>query len=286
MEGIKKALVAAPALVLLAAAWAAANPVALPLHPEPAETGGFDVGSGKPFATIFVVLAAIAVIAVIAAAALGYLRKITAKSLREVTPVSFAAEEVHITLTEAGAKVSGLYTFHNPYATDKTVRLAYPFAEDAGIGEPEYIIVEDDRGEMLPFDMKYGILTFKTRVPASGDAVVRVAFEQSCRADKFRYILTTTREWKRPLEYAHFIVEAPAAFGPLESNYPLTRASTNGEVTRYELYRENFWPEEDLIITWRKAGDAADVPAAESGEDVGARGPAGREPVSAPAAGS
>ena len=80
------------------------------------------------------------------------------------------------------------------------------------------------------------------------EAMVR--YEQMLLKPNVKYILTTTRAWKRPLERARFTVIVPATFEEVSLSYPPDSVCLRGNRAFYYLYKSNFSPETDLEISW------------------------------------
>ena len=236
MGNVNRTVIALLVAVALTSAPAVANP--MPPPQEPDNTGDF------------VFLGAVVAIGMAATAIFAY----TLLSRRgDATSCTFAAEEVTITLTPGKARVRGTYTFYNGGGEDASLTVAYPFAAGEALGPAENVAVCDGAGRDVPFARADGKVSFDVAVPAGGRADVVVAFEQPCSAHSFTYILTTTRAWGRPLESARFVVEAPPSFGPVASTYPLEPLADDGAIIKYGFTRENFYPEEELTLSWQPA---------------------------------
>jgi hypothetical protein len=162
----------------------------------------------------------------------------------------FAGEEVTITLEPERARVAGVYRFHNPGTEPETLKVRYPFARGPEFGEPENVVVADAAGTALSYGWQRGDVEFELAVPPGGEACVSVSYEQDCYADKFTYILTSTREWRRPIDEVAFVVEAPYQLAPMECPYKLEEAAAREGLVRYEFHHENFYPDVDLTLHW------------------------------------
>jgi len=182
----------------------------------------------------------------------------------------FVREDVTITLEAERAGVDGFYRFHNPGDKPRTLRLRYPFARGPQLGEPGNVVVRDEAGAALPFTWEHKQIAFDVTIPPQGDAVVEVSYEQPCRGGNFTYIVTTTRRWRRPIDVAHFVVEAPAALAPIKSSYEFEETAAGEDSVRYEFRRENFYPDVDLHLYWERADPYAGSAAPESGDDPAA----------------
>jgi hypothetical protein len=227
---------------LVAAALSSAPAAANPYEVPPAEN---ESGTGE-----IIFFAAVGATAV--AATTLFVRSLLSKR-GERTECKFTDEEVTITLSPDKVRTRGVYTFFNPADDETKLTLAYPFGAGDGLGPAENVVVSDEAGLNIPFAWVDGEISFDVAVPAGGRADVAVSFEQRRAADNFTYIVTTTRQWRRPLERARFVVDAPASFGPVASTYPLERLADDGAVVKYGLTRENFYPEEELTLSWAPA---------------------------------
>jgi hypothetical protein len=164
----------------------------------------------------------------------------------------FTGEEVTITLEPERARVAGVYRFANAGEEPQTLKLRYPFARGPEFGDPENVVVRDAAGTSLPYRWQRGDVEFDLAVPPRGEARVSVSYEQDCYADKFTYILASMREWRRPIDEAAFVVEAPYQLAPVECPYKLEKSAAREGLVRYELRRENFYPDVDLTLRWRR----------------------------------
>jgi hypothetical protein len=239
MEKVKRTVIA----LLVAAALASAPAAANPYDPNEVPPAGNESRTGE---TIF--FAALGATA--AASATLFVYSLLSKR-RARTGCAFTDEEVTITLSPDRVQTRGTYTFFNPADDETKLTLAYPFAAGNGMGPAENVAVHDEAGSSIPFAWGDGEISFDVAVPAGGRADVAVSFEQPCAADNFTYILTTARQWPKPLERAQFVVEAPASFGPVASTYPLERLAYDGAVVKYGFTREKFRPEEELTLSWK-----------------------------------
>jgi hypothetical protein len=238
VERVKRTAIALLVAAALTSAPAAANPVEEPPEENESRTGE----------TIF--FTALGATAAAATTVLVY-SLLSERGAR--TGCTFTDEEVTITLSPDRVQTRGTYTFFNPADDETKLTLAYPFAAGNGLGPVENVGVYDEAGSNIPFAWGNGKISFDVAVPAGGRADVAVSFEQRCAADNFTYILTTTRQWPKPLERAQFVVEAPTSLGPVASTYPLERLAYDGAVVKYGFTRENFRPEKELTLSWKPA---------------------------------
>jgi|GEM_PF-724148 len=216
----------------VAAATAAANPM-----PEPEDESSSSAG----------LIAAVAV----AGGATAFATYMLSRHGAAGKP-SFVSEEVTITVAPPRVTVAGTYRFYNAGDEPSKLKLVYPFARGPGLGEPENVAVRDGDGGDIPFSWKRRDVAFEVTVPPRAEAEVSVSYEQICRGEEFTYILTSARRWQRPIEKATFAVEVPPQLAPVEGSYKLTEVPAREGVVRYELRREDFYPDVDLVLHWKR----------------------------------
>jgi hypothetical protein len=230
MRGITKALVAATVAAAMAAVPAAGNPI-----PEPEDSG----------------TAVWIPVLVVGGAAAGFATYFLHKRYAASRP-SFAGEDVTIKLAPDRAYVTGVYRFRNPGDKPRSLKLSYPFARGPEVGEPENISVRGGAGEDVPFSWKRHDVAFEVEVPAQSEAAVTVSFEQPCRGCEYTYILTSTRNWGRPIDEARFAVVAPVQLAPVDCPYEWEEVPAAEGLVRYEFSREDFYPDVDLVVRWKR----------------------------------
>lgn len=164
----------------------------------------------------------------------------------------FTGENVTITIAPPTAKVEGAYTFYNAGDEAEKLELNYPFPRGPGLGEPENISVRDAEGGDIPFSWKRHDVAFELTVPPQSEAVVSVAYEQRFDGCEYKYILTSTRDWQRPIGKAVFAVEVPPQLAPVEGSYELEEVPAREGVVRYELRRDDFYPDVDFVLHWKR----------------------------------
>lgn len=175
-----------------------------------------------------------------------------AASTAAFAKAALAREEVVITLAPPRAKVEGTYTFSNAGDVADVPKVYYPFPVGPGLGKPENISVRDGEGNDIPFSWEWRDIAFEVTVPAGGEAAVSVAYEQPCEDCEYKYILASKRDWGRPVAKATYAVEIPPQLAPLESSYKLEEVPSREGVVRYELRRDDFYPDVDLVLRWKR----------------------------------
>ncbi|MEO0116733.1 MAG: hypothetical protein ABIK97_04215 [candidate division WOR-3 bacterium] len=77
-----------------------------------------------------------------------------------------------------------------------------------------------------------------------------VYYEQRLFDKKARYIVKTTQKWQRPLKLANFLIELPESLSSYKISYPVDSTKREGGEMKVYFTKKNFFPKEDIIITW------------------------------------
>jgi hypothetical protein len=75
-------------------------------------------------------------------------------------------------------------------------------------------------------------------------------YEQKLSSKTARYIVKTTQQWKRPLDEARFEIEIPKEFSNYKVSYSADSIKEESDYRKIYFTRKNFFPNEDIIITW------------------------------------
>lgn len=165
---------------------------------------------------------------------------------------AFTGEDVTITVAPPRSTVAGTYTFYNDGDEPDTFEVCYPLPRGPNLGKPEKVSVRDAEGADVPFSRKDYAVTFTITVPPRSEAAVSIAYEQPCEGCEYKYILTRGPDWPRPIGKATYAVEVPPQLTPLESSYKLEEVPCREGVVRYELQRDDWYPDVDLVLHWER----------------------------------
>jgi hypothetical protein len=165
----------------------------------------------------------------------------------------FRSEHIQVFVRAKSIRVQGLYTFVNAEPAPRRETLFYPIPVDSLHPPQDYVLVRIGDGAVRTKPLGNGVV-FAVDVPANGSLDVEVIYEQTCLDGSGCYILTTTAEWKEPLEHASFEIHVPDSIEIDWMAYDADseRAGRKGRV--YAFSREDFMPEKDLCLRWRVRG--------------------------------
>jgi hypothetical protein len=170
------------------------------------------------------------------------------------SPVTFVREHVRVEPSEGRTRVVGTYFFRNDSDAPCGVGMRYPFPIDRSHFYPTTIRVHEER-DGVPEPMGYvredtGIAWRLSFAPGE-EKVVRVEYVQETREKRAVYIVTTTRQWRRPIDLAEFEFRVPAALEGVRLSFEPDRTEAVGDTVVYRMSVAQFMPESDLTVTWR-----------------------------------
>ncbi len=172
-----------------------------------------------------------------------------------VPGVRFASELIRVTVDDDHLYVDGIYRYRNPYPFPAIQGLSCPTPSGDGLSPVEGVLVERlpvRPGEppfLLPVRRIGGRPYFEVRVPARTTVELRVRYVQRHGGAKGRYLLTTTAEWRRPLEHGRYELTLVSS-RLTRSNYPLVDDGGSS----YHFERSNFMPREDWVFEFGRGG--------------------------------
>lgn len=161
----------------------------------------------------------------------------------EAPPIDFFKEDVTIEIVNGRAKVTGVYYFRNLTNIGKRIRFYYPFPVDSNHHFPDVISID------FPYTKDSAGIYFSLSMRPNSVGSFKVVYEQRIERPYFKYITTTTKLWKRPIKEARFTVVVPETLS-ISANYAFTEPKRIDENLCYCIPVNNFFPVEDLIISW------------------------------------
>ncbi|MGQ9816664.1 MAG: hypothetical protein ACUVQ3_01750 [bacterium] len=162
---------------------------------------------------------------------------------RKKPSIDFYAEKIFIELESMEVRVTGEYFFENFMQATKIVKFFYPFPVDSVHSYPSIILLD------LSYEKDTNGIIFEMRMKPGKDNSFRITYQQKLRKRQFRYITTTTRNWKRPIKNAEFIIVANKS-AKLKTNYQINKMEFYRDKQYCRIIKKEFFPGEDLIIEW------------------------------------
>jgi hypothetical protein len=178
------------------------------------------------------------------------------------TPVRFDGERIDVEVTRQTIHVHGLYHYQNSSHLPALLTLATPFPVDPDHLTPDAIALAEveESGRIVK--------SLELRGPQQAPSVrllfrpreakwIQLDYWQATRMASGRYLLSTTRDWGRPIAQAAFRLLLPEGYRLLSTNYPVSTAPAASRCQAFTFSRTNFYPTQDWQFSWRENRAAA-----------------------------
>ncbi|HPC36803.1 MAG TPA: hypothetical protein P5268_05135 [Candidatus Marinimicrobia bacterium] len=162
----------------------------------------------------------------------------------------FSGERLTFTIHPKFVEMSGKYYFSNRTGQVVNLPIVYPFCINSQQAFPDSIAVGLEDSNSLPFEIRNESLYFSVPLKNKELTAILIYFRQPVTRPQFEYILTSTRSWQKPLEFADFTIQVPFAYRLTNLSFPYEKIDTVGNFQVYHLYFENFYPDKNLIFSW------------------------------------
>lgn len=177
------------------------------------------------------------------------------KTFSNKDKVEFINEEVNISINnEDEVNVEGIYRFKRTGKSVRTFEILYPFPEQKQFGEIEidFIAVNGREMKYHQFELKrYDRISLSLDFNEIDECELVISFKQKPLKFSYKYILKTTKKWKKELEESIINISLPVS-KDFQSNYMdfMRKENPNEKKTEFIMHKINFYSDEDLMITW------------------------------------
>jgi hypothetical protein len=174
-------------------------------------------------------------------------------------PLRFDSEVVRLFIEPDSLTVEGNYRLLCGASKTEFTALFYPYPEDSLLGAARTVSLEcrtpGGAWRSLEFVEVPGRRGARWKVPLNlGDTLeVRTVYRQSLLACYARYIVVTTRTWRRPLKEARFEIFLPEGASPVQFSFPF-KLQASGECAFYMYEATDFMPDRDITVEWATEG--------------------------------
>ncbi len=161
--------------------------------------------------------------------------------------VRFTEEQITINVYPDHVIVKGLYVYKNPFPFPVVQGFSIPFSVDQDHPDPIHISVRtlSPEKKFIPIRYILGKHRFDLHFQSKEKVLVHVQYSQHTSVMNARYLLTTTKPWRRPLikgTYRLFTENVKI----IDSNYLLKPDKTK----IFSFERKNFMPNYDWEFSW------------------------------------
>jgi len=161
--------------------------------------------------------------------------------------VTFPREYIDVHVYPDHVSVEGRYVYKNPFPFPVLQGFHYPLPVDEKhpMTEGVYAEVLEPERKVVPIKHIFEKFLFEVWFRGREESTILVMYDQLSLDRTGTYIITSTKEWKNPLNYALYRI-FPHGVKLISSNYALTSHKTG-----YQSFeRKDFMPEEDWHFTW------------------------------------
>lgn len=165
--------------------------------------------------------------------------------------VSFKKEKIEITIENGYGCLKGDYYFENRGFNRSETDIFYPFPVGDLLPYPDSISVfNTGTSQNIPFKRLRTGIAFNLSAEPHSLNKIEIFYRQKLISNYFEYILTTTADWKAPLEISEFIINVPRLFMNVQMSYNEDSVISGDSFVKYFITRREFMPEKNLIIKW------------------------------------
>jgi hypothetical protein len=171
-----------------------------------------------------------------------------AKSLAQ-----FVREEITIRVHGACCTLDGRYEFRNTGDHAVLWPIFYPLLNTDAIPLADSVHIHDaETEELLPFESGVNGVSFAFNMPPCASKVIRISYRQRTPKKRMDYVLTSTKQWGKPLESATFRVVIPDSLRLTHMSIPYDSLTKRGHNVEYIIQKKAFMPRSNLIIKWER----------------------------------
>jgi len=178
------------------------------------------------------------------------------------TPVRFDEERIDVRVEQDLIQVTGLYHYRNQSRLPAVLTLRVPFPVDPEHPRPEsFSLSEVNEGGRsvaeVPLSRRGEEVRFRLLFRPGAAKWIRLDYTQPTRVSNGRYLLTTTRAWRHPIDHAVFTLRLSPGFRLGSSNYALAASPPSPRGEDYSFSRTDFYPDQDWQFAWEEPRPAA-----------------------------
>jgi hypothetical protein len=166
----------------------------------------------------------------------------------------FVAESVTLEIDPGELRVTGLYEFEGA-PRDGWLPLRYPIATAEGLGSPRIDAIKlssarDHKALPVTFE-QHGTECRIALTPGQAHSYeLEVHYRQALTGRTAKYLITTAREWGRPLHRGWFQVIMDASLGEPHFGLGFREVGERPGFRRFLYEAAPFQPEQDLVVDW------------------------------------
>lgn len=163
----------------------------------------------------------------------------------------FFRERIEIGIHHNACDVTGTYYLKNSSEQDMMRMFYYPVVVNDQIDFPDSVrVTKRISGDKIKYIVSERGVSFTLNIPAKSIIVIDVYYHQKISGNAFEYILLTTKNWHKPLDFAEYQITIPADMKITQISYPFKKAFLKNGRSVYTLEKKDFEPDKNIIIRW------------------------------------
>ncbi len=169
------------------------------------------------------------------------------------SPLRFTDEKIEMDVTSESCAIDGWYKFRNKSPFPRRTRFFYPFPIN-GADYPDFMeasVLHDSAETPLKFKKLSDGISFHLKVPGNGETQFIIRYKQNLHGKRAKYIVTTTKSWRRPLDHAVFQVCHPAELENARYTYPGKKIKSDDNAVCRLIEWRHHMPDKDIEVRWR-----------------------------------
>jgi len=167
--------------------------------------------------------------------------------------IRFVQEYVTVEPSPGLTRVVGIYHIRNDSDNAAEMGILYPFPVDRDHMSPHIVRLWEQTSDgyrTKGFVRRDADILLSLAFEPREEKIFKVEYVQRIRKRHAVYIVTTTRQWERAIELAEFEFRVPATLEGVELSFEPDRSESLGDTVVYYMRQEQFYPDEDLTVTW------------------------------------
>jgi hypothetical protein len=164
--------------------------------------------------------------------------------------IEFYKEELAFTIDSSCFLVAGDYYFRNPSNSPLSIKIFFPVSKTKGYKAIDTIFVYDisDPSKKIPVEMADTLASFQISFSPFSEKCIKIFYIQHHNGSRARYILTTTKSWKKPLMSAKYSLIIGKDISVSHFSISPDHSEDFGESMVYYWDRKQFMPDLDFIF--------------------------------------
>jgi len=164
--------------------------------------------------------------------------------------ISFYKEHIIFKIENGYFHVNGTYYLKNYRNSNNNIVLFYPFPTDTIYSEVDSLVIYsiETNQEITDYKINEKGVLFSCEVDSV--TALLISYCQKLKGNEAKYILSTTKQWMKPLEEAVFELIVPVELSITSFSYPPESSLRIGNKIIYYWRKEDFMPIEDMVFTF------------------------------------